>query len=133
MTVLQIAYQLKYTIFGLSRRLFLLVPVRDRSTQINSLHLLDEGTNHLVVIVPNGSHPNKVHINDADDVLASNASVLFRELFIALPRDKKLIFASLAAVDMIVSVKERSIVNHEGHLKALMHDLEVTIPVDRRG
>ena len=128
-TFLQIRNQFENTILGVTGRLLLLVPVGDRPTQVDSLHLLHEGANHLEVLVANRSHPYKVDQHDPNDILPGNPGMLLREVLIAHARHNKLILARLAPIYVIVGVKEGAIVYHERHLKALVHYLKVAVPV----
>ena len=57
--------------------------------------------------------------------------MLLCEPLIANARYNELIFAGLAAIDMVVSVKKAPIGYHKWHLVALVDDLVVTVPVNR--
>ena len=66
-SLLKIGNELQYAVFGLSCRLFLFVPVWDRTTKINSLNLLHERANNFIVTVADWSHANKVDQDDSND------------------------------------------------------------------
>lgn len=91
---------------------------------------MDEGAYYIVILVPNGTHSNKVDIDSTYHVSPRSSCMLFCEPLIANARYNELVFPRLAAIDVIVSVKKASIVDHKGHLVALVHDLVVTVPVN---
>ena len=57
--------------------------------------------------------------------------MLLDKLFIAKTRAYELIFSRLASLNLVVRVDERSIIYAQGHLISLMHNLKVTIPINR--
>ena len=72
------ADELQYTLFRLPRALLLLVPVRDDSAKVNSLHLLYEGADDLEVLVADGAYPIEIDVNEADDIAVRQTRVSFR-------------------------------------------------------
>ena len=129
--IFQITYQPQDAIFCLTGCLFLLVPVGDGAAQINSLHLLDEGADHVIITVADWSHPDEVEQNYANNIFARNSSMLPGEFLVAAARHDELILAGLAPIDMVVSIEEGSVADHEWHFVALVDYLEVTVPINR--
>ena len=128
--ILQVRDQFQYTLLCLSRALLTFVPVRDRSSQINSLDLLNKGSDDLKVFVANGSHPNEIQVDSSQHVSPNYSLVLLSVGVIAQPRDDELILTRFTPVNVVVSVEEGAIVDHERHLVALMHNLEIAIKVN---
>ena len=127
--LLQVANELDNAFFRLLSGLLPLVPVWNLAAEVNSLDLLDEGSNDVILFVAQGPHGDQVQINPANHVFASHPRMLISKPLITLPRDDKLVLAWLLAVDVVVRVEEGSVVEHEGHLVLLVHYLEVTVPL----
>ena len=104
--LLEVRNQFENAVLGLSRGLFLFVPVRDRTSQINSLYLLDECANDFIVLVANGPHAYEVDQNDANDVFACDSSMFLREFLVAYPRYNELVLARLTPINVVVSVEK---------------------------
>ena len=81
------------------------------------------------MIVLNGTHADKIDVNDSDNVRAGNTCMFLGKLFISYSRYDELILARLAAIYMIVCIEKGSVLDHKWHLVALMHYLKVSILV----
>ena len=128
-SLLYVVNNFENTLLGEASRFFLSVPIRDLSTQIHSHDLLDKCSNYFEVFVVNGAHSNKVDIDDAKDVSTDQPRMLLYKLFIPESRAYELVFSGLAPFDLVVRVDERSIINANGHLISLVHNLKITVPV----
>ena len=94
--------------------------------------MLHERANDVIVIVANWSHTNEVDQNYANDVFASDSRVSLSKFLISNPRNNELVLARLTTIYVVIGVEKGPIIDHKGHLKALMHDLKIAIPVHRR-
>ena len=111
-SLLQVVNHFEDALFRKSGRLFLSVPVRDLSTQINSHDLLDVGPNHLEVFVVDRAHPNEVDIDDADDVAPHQPRMFLHKLFVPEARADELVLAGLTPLNLVVRVDEGTVGYH---------------------
>lgn len=58
--------------------------------------------------------------------------MLLDELLVADARDNELVLSWLAPVDVVIRVEKRAVADHDRHLEALVHNLEIAVVVDRR-
>lgn len=92
--------------------------------------MLNKGASDFKVLVANGSDPDKVKVNDANDVPADDASVLFDKSLVSNSRNNELVLPWLAPINVIIRVEEGAVADHDRHFEARMHDLEITVFVD---
>ena len=102
----KIGDELEDAIFGLPGRLFLFVPVGNRPSQINSLNLLHERANDIILIVADWPYANKVDQDLSSDIFTSDSCVLLGELLVADARDYELILTRFATIYVIIGIKK---------------------------
>jgi len=105
-SLLKIGNQLEDAVLGLARALLTFVPIRDRSTQINSLDLLDESADDFEIFVANGPNSNKIYVDLTYHITTGNSRMFFGEFFISHARYNKLVLPWLTPIHVIVGVEE---------------------------
>lgn len=105
-------------------------PLHYHTGGVDALNLLQESPVDLPTVVASRSDTDVVDVHLSNYILASTGSVLADKNLIAMARCNKLVFAGLAAINVIVGVEEGSIGKHPGHLPPLVNYEEASVLID---